>query len=91
VNSVDLTPILSFQSIEREAASVFGKGADESRRVALYLSHRLSGRSLGEIGRHFGGIGPSGVSQNTWRLEERLKVDTKLLERVNQLKRILSE
>ncbi len=77
--------------IEREAESVFGKGADESRRVALYISHCLSGRSLGEIGRHFGGIGPSGVSQNTWRLEERLKADTKLLEKINRLKRILSE
>jgi hypothetical protein len=78
-------------SIEGEAESAFGKGADESRRVALYLSHRLSGRSLGEIGRHFGGIGPSAVSQNTWRLEERLKEDSKLLEKVNQLRRILSE
>jgi hypothetical protein len=65
-------------SIEREAESVFGKGADESRRVALYLSHRLSGQLLGEIGRHFGGIGPSAVSQNTRRLEERLKEDPKL-------------
>lgn len=51
-------------SIEREAESLFGKRADESRRAALYLSHRLSGRSLGEIGNHFGGIGPSAVIQN---------------------------
>jgi hypothetical protein len=78
-------------SIQRGAESLFGKRADESRRVALYLSHRLSGQSLGEIGRHFGGIGPSAVSQNTRRLEERLKGDAKLSEKVNQLKRILSE
>jgi chromosomal replication initiation ATPase DnaA len=78
-------------SIQREAESLFGKRADESRRVALYLSHRLSGQSLGEIGRQFGGIGPSAVTQNTRRLEERLKENAKLSEKVNQLKRILSE
>jgi len=78
-------------SIQREAERLFGKRAEESRRVALYLSHRLSGQSLGEIGSHFGGIGPSAVSQNTRRLEERLKGDPKLSEKVHQLKRILSE
>jgi hypothetical protein len=60
-------------SIQREAQSLFGKRAGESRRIALYLSHRLSGQSLGEIGSHFGGISPSAVSQNTRRFEERLK------------------
>jgi len=78
-------------SIQREAESLLGKRGDDSRRVALYLCHRLSGQSLGEIGSHFGGIGPSAVSENTRRLEERLKADTKLSEKVNQLKRILSE
>jgi hypothetical protein len=77
-------------SIQREGERLFGKRAEESRRVALYLSHRLSGQSLGEIGSHFGGIGPSAVSQNTRRLEERLKGDVKLSEKVNRLKRILS-
>jgi hypothetical protein len=78
-------------SIEKEAEGLFGNEADESRRVALYLSHRLSGESLGEIGRYFGGIGPSAVSQNTRRLQERLKEDPKLTEKVDKLKRILSE
>jgi chromosomal replication initiation ATPase DnaA len=78
-------------SIEREAESLFGKNRDESRRVALYLSHRLSGEPLGEIGKHFGGIGPSAVSQNTRRLEERLNDDPRLSEKVHRLKRILSE
>ena len=78
-------------SIQRETKNLFGKRADESRRVALYLSHRLSGQSLGEIGRHFGGIGPSAVSQNTRRLEGRLEEDSKLAEKVDKLKRILSE
>ncbi len=76
-------------SIQKEAESFFGKRADESRRVALYLSHRLSGRSLGEIGRHFGEIGPSAVSQNTRRLEERLRGNAELSEKVNQVRRKL--
>jgi chromosomal replication initiation ATPase DnaA len=78
-------------SIQREAERLFGERAEDSRRVALYLSHRLSGQSLDEIGSHFGGIGPSAVSQNTRRLEGRLKEDPKLSEKVNHLKRILSE
>jgi chromosomal replication initiation ATPase DnaA len=78
-------------SIEKEAERLFGKRPDESRSVALYLSHRLSGQSLGEIGRHFGGIGPSAVSQNTRRLQERLRRDDELSGKVNQLKKILSE
>ena len=80
-----------FLSIEREAERLFGERADESRRVALYLSHRLSGQSLGKIGSHFGGVGPSAVSQNTRRFEERLKEDPKLAAKVDQLKRMLSE
>jgi chromosomal replication initiation ATPase DnaA len=78
-------------SIQREAESLFGKRAEDSRRVALYLSHRLSGQTLGEIGNHFGGISPSAVSQNTRRVEERLRGEAGLSEKVSQLKRILSE
>jgi chromosomal replication initiation ATPase DnaA len=64
---------------------------EKRRKVALYPSHRLSGQSFGEIGSHFEGVGPSAVSQNTRRLEERLKEDPKLSEKVDQLKKILSE
>ena len=78
-------------SIQREVERLFGKRAEDSRRVALYLSHRLSGQSLGEIGSHFGGISPSAVSQNTRRFEERLKAEPKLSEKVGQLKKILSQ
>ena len=57
----------------------------------MYVSDRLSGQSLGEIGSHFGGIGSSAVSQNTRRFEGRLKEDPELAEEVDKLKRILSE
>ena len=78
-------------SIVRESERVFGKGTKESRWVALYLSHRLSGLSLGEIGEYFGRIGPSAVSQNTRRLEIILEQDKKFLADVQNLKKILSE
>ena len=73
----------------RESERVFGKGTVESRRVALYLSHRLSGLSSGEIGEYFGGIGPSAVTQNTRRLEINLEQDKRLLAEVLNLKKIL--
>jgi chromosomal replication initiation ATPase DnaA len=57
----------------------------------MYLSHRLSGRTLGEIGEFFEGISPSGVSQNTRRFEEILKGDKKLSEKVLKLKEIFSQ
>jgi len=76
-------------SILRECEKRFGKGAVEARRAAMYLCHRLSGRSLGEIGGFFGGISPSGVSQNTRRFEEILKADEKLSKEVLKLKQLL--
>jgi putative transposase len=78
-------------SIVRESERVFGRGTKESRRVALYLSHRLSGLSLEEIGEYFGGIGPSAVTQNTRRLETILEQDKRLLGEVKNLQNILSE
>ncbi len=80
-----------FETILKESERRFGRGAMESRRVAMYLSHRLSGRLLGEIGEFFGGISSSGVSQNTHRLEKVLEGDQKLSEEVLNLKKKLSQ
>ena len=77
--------------ISKKSEETFGEGTADSRRVALYLSHRLSGLSLGEIGKYFGGIGPSGVTQNKKRFEESLEEDSKLLQKVESLKKLLSE
>lgn len=81
----DLSKIL------KETEKVFGSGTLESRRVALYLSHRLSGVSLREVGKFFGGIGPSAVTQNTRRFGDRLGEDRGLSKRVDRLKKALSE
>jgi len=81
----------SLSSIVAEAEKVFGKGTKNVRNAALYLSHCLSGCSLGEIGKYFGGIGPSAVSQHTRRFEEKLKRDQKLSKQIDKLKKIFSE
>jgi hypothetical protein len=77
--------------ILRETEKVFGRGTAESRRVALYLSHRISGLSLREIGRFFGRISPSAVTQNSRRFEDQLKDDGGLSKRIDSLKKVLSE
>ncbi len=77
--------------ILKETEKVFGSGTAESRRVALYLSHRLSGVSLREIGKFFGGIGPSAVTQNTRRFGDQLSKDQGMSKRVDRLKKTLSK
>jgi len=86
-----LVPRPDLLSILKESERVFGERTALSRRVALYLAHRLSGISLGEIGKFFGGIGPSAVSQNTHRFEVSLKQDEKLSEEVEKIRKRLSE
>jgi len=80
-----------FETILKESERGFGRGTVRARQVAMYLSHRLSGRLLGEIGDFFGGISSSGVSQNTRRFEKLLERDQKLSEEVLNLKRKLSQ
>jgi REP element-mobilizing transposase RayT len=80
-----------FGTILKESERRFRRGTIESRRVAMYLSHLMSGRFLGEIGDFFGGISSSGVSQNTRRLEKILEKDKKLNEEVLNLKKKLSQ
>ena len=77
--------------ILKETEKIFAPGTAESRRVALYLTHRVSGLSLREIGKFFGGIGPSAVTQNTRRFVDHLSKDTGLSKRVDRLKKVLSE
>jgi len=72
--------------ILHECKKRFGKPSLESRRMALYLSHHLSGLSLREIGEYFGGISISAVSQNSRRQEKRLKEDAELSKTMSRLK-----
>ena len=72
--------------ILHECEKGFGKASLESRRMALYLSHHLSGLSLREIGEFFGGVSISAVSQNSRRQEKRLKEDAELSKTMGRLK-----
>ena len=81
---LSLRPDLS--SIWEEVKRDFGEEIGGSRRVALYLCHQLSGLPLGEIGKFFGGIGPSAVTQNTRRLLVLLERDGELRKAVQHLK-----
>ena len=77
--------------IQQKCERAFGKGSGESRRMGMYLSHRLSGVPLAEIGKYFGGVGPSAVTQNSRRIEKKLAEDHELLAQTEMLKRTLSE
>jgi hypothetical protein len=54
--------------------------------MALYLSHRISGLSLKEVGEYFDGISISAVSQNSLRQEKRFKEHPGLLRAMIKLK-----
>lgn len=73
------------QLLQRKSEEIFGEGTLLSRKTGLYLAHRLSGLSLGEIGKFFGGISPSAVGQNTRRFQALLGGDPGLSRKVNKL------
>lgn len=77
-------PEISF--IKGACEKVLRESSLESRRMALYLSHRISGLSLKEVGEHFGGISISAVSQNSLRQEKRFKDNPELLKTMERLK-----
>ena len=56
-----------------------------ARDVALYLAHRYSGLSNGEIGESLGGIHSSSVSQTVRRLKEKMRADKELAKLVHEL------
>jgi hypothetical protein len=77
-------PDVSF--IKGVCEKVFRKDSLESRRMALYLSHHISGLSLKEVGEYFDGISISAVSQNSLRQEKRFKEKPELLKKMLKLK-----
>ncbi len=75
--------------IAGQVRAVFVEEPALAKKIALYLSHRYSGATLMEIGRHFG-IGDSAVSQASRRMEMLLAVDRKLRRRVEKMRRSLA-
>jgi hypothetical protein len=84
IRNLEKRPDLSL--ILHECEKGFGKAPLESRRMALYLSHHLSGLSLRKIGEFFGGVSISAVSQNSRRQEKRLEEDAELSKTMGRLK-----
>ena len=48
-----------------------GHGSGQARSVAIELAARLGGKSLREIGHHYGGLTPSAVNMKRRRFRER--------------------
>lgn len=71
----------SITEITKEVDSIFAKDPSLSKKIAIYLCHRYSGRTLKEIGTHFR-IGESGVSQASRRVELTIHKDKKLKEKI---------
>ncbi|MEL6204992.1 MAG: chromosomal replication initiator protein DnaA [Pseudomonadota bacterium] len=59
------------------------------RQMAMYLSKRLTSRSLPEIGRRFGGRDHTTVMHAVKKVEELMKTDTQIAEDLELLRRML--
>lgn len=87
LRAIDKRPEIS--SIKGACERVFRGDSLETRRMALYLSHRISGLSLKDVGEYFDGVSISAVSQNSLRQEKRFKENPELLETMMKLKETL--
>ncbi len=72
------------EEIIRWVEAALGKNEVLSKKAAIYLCHRSSGRTLREIGRHFG-IGESAVSQTSRRFTALLDKDKKLNKKIKDI------
>jgi REP element-mobilizing transposase RayT len=77
------------EDIIKEVEAVFKGKHSLSKKAALYLCHKYSGRTLKEIGDYFG-IGESGVSQSSRRFSKELEANKKLSKKVNSICKKLS-
>lgn len=75
----------SIIEIVKEIDTIFGEDAVLSRKAAIYLCHRYSGRTLKEIGDHFN-TGESSVSQTSRRLGVVLNRDKGLRKKIEYIR-----
>ncbi len=85
-----LTELSKFPILEilRATEGEWGKDNPLTKKAALNLCHRYSGRTLREIGSYFS-IGESAVSQASRRFQSALEEDPKLRKRMQGLRRKL--
>ena len=79
----------STQDIFGEVESVLGKQPALARNVKMFLCQRYTGKKLKEIGTIFG-IGESGVSQASRRINDKIKKDKKLKRKISKIERRLN-
>lgn len=88
---------ISIEAIQKAVASKFGLPVEEltsasrrrelsqPRHIAMYLSRKLTGSSLPEIGRKFGGRDHSSVLAGCRNVESALKIDNRIVLLVDEL------
>jgi REP element-mobilizing transposase RayT len=85
----ELVEKASMQDILDEVESVFGKEPVLGRNVKMFLSQRYTGEKLKDIGTHFG-IGESGVSQASRRVNDKIRSDKKLRRKIRKIEKKLN-
>ncbi len=78
----------TIEEIFKGVREEFREDAGLSKKVAIFLSHRYTGRSLKEIGRYFG-IGESAVSQASRRFKETIEKDRLLRKKAEEVRKRL--
>lgn len=64
--------------VEQERLGRARQRGNRARQVAIYLARKHTGKTLKEIARYFSGMGYTGASQGTSRIEERRRQDAQL-------------
>jgi len=90
---------LTVRQIERAVCGSFrvtprtlrveGKQENVPRKMAVYLTRRLTGMKVGDIGRHFGNVKTSSISKCIRRFEKRMGEDHSLQEKARKIERML--
>ena len=70
--------------ISKEVEKAVKEDKSLSRNIKIYLSQRLTGKKLDDIGVYFG-IGGSGVCQTSRRITDLLKKDKALVKKVKKI------
>ena len=85
----ELVKKASMQEIFGEVESVLGKQPALARSVKMFLCQRYTDEKLKDIGKHFG-IGESGVSHASRRVNDKIRKDKKLKRKIAKIERKLN-
>ena len=69
--------------------SVFGKQPPLARNVKMFLCQKYTDKKLKDIGTYFG-IGESGVSQSSRRVNDKIRRDKKLKRNITKIEKKLN-